>query len=418
MLLVWATPALSHDLRTACCHDLEDVVSELESTVAAKGNSKVRLSVSGWINEALFAWDDGIQRGLYEGTNLIEQPRFRFTGDVQIAHELFAGYLLEVGIEGTPSNQWNQNTDVSQNADPTKQDGATAVKKSSWFLRSSGFGQLAVGLNAMATYHLLDDADASQTRYASDADAIGVYMSAFFIRSGGNLVGTPALKWTDVLRGWKNSTPGQGDLRDVIRYDSPKLNGFVASASWGEKSLGDVALGYDDVLGDFHLVARAGYGSSGNPGTTVGGASPGVVATYVAGGSPCISTTSNFTSLPGFHCAWGGAAATLLHSPTGLYVYGGRGEQFTVSDHAFVPGTVFEHTSDFWIIQPGIERDWLPLGKTTLFGEYRQDDPGSNPGKTVDAKSQLLAGRRGAEDRRCRRVCLFALSAGWRRDHR
>ena len=42
------------------------------------------LTVSGWINEAFFAWDDGTQRGAYEGTNLIEQPRVRFTGQVKI----------------------------------------------------------------------------------------------------------------------------------------------------------------------------------------------------------------------------------------------------------------------------------------------------------------------------------------------
>lgn len=36
-----------------------------------------------------------------------------------------------------------------------------------------------------------------------------------------------------------------------------------------------------------------------------------------------------------------------------------------------------------WFLQPGIEKKWLSLGKTAIFAEYRHDEPGSNPGRTV-----------------------------------
>jgi len=166
---VFAAPASSADLDRDCCADLEERVAELEATAARKGNSKISLTVSGWLNEAIFVWDDGTQHGVYEGTNLIEQPRVRFTGEVKIDKVWSAGYSLEIGIEGNPSNQWNQFSDVSQSADPTKKDNATNIKKSNWFINNTDLGQIAVGLNAMATYHLLDDADSTQTRYASDA---------------------------------------------------------------------------------------------------------------------------------------------------------------------------------------------------------------------------------------------------------
>ena len=383
---VFAAPASSADLDRDCCADLEERVAELEATAARKGNSKISLTVSGWLNEAIFVWDDGTQHGVYEGTNLIEQPRVRFTGEVKIDKVWSAGYSLEIGIEGNPSNQWNQFSDVSQSADPTKKDNATNIKKSNWFINNTDLGQIAVGLNAMATYHLLDDADSTQTRYASDADAVGVYMSAFLIRSGGKFVGATPLKWTDVLRGWKNSTPGQADLRDVVRYDSPTFAGFTASASWGEHYLWDTALTYKNDFGDFHVIARAGYGSSNDPGTTLPGVTAsGAATTYVVGGSPCISGASTATSLPDFRCTWEGAAATIQHSPTGLYVYGGWGGQFADTSHPFPAGTAFIHDSSFLIVQPGIEHNWLSLGPTTIFGGYRRDDPGSNPGKTVEA---------------------------------
>lgn len=47
--------------------------------------------------------------------------------------------------------------------------------------------------------------------------------------------------------------------------------------------------------------------------------------------------------------------------------------------------TVLDPTSTTWFIQPGIEQKWLPLGKTTIFGQYQHDEAGSNPGSTVGA---------------------------------
>ncbi len=44
------------------------------------------------------------------------------------------------------------------------------------------------------------------------------------------------------------------------------------------------------------------------------------------------------------------------------------------------PGLVAnaEKDSSVWFVQPGIEKKWFELGKTTIFGEYRHDDAGSN----------------------------------------
>ena len=92
----------------------------------------------------------------------------------------------------------------------------------------------------------------------------------------------------------------------MVRYDLPALAGFSASASWGHKYLWDAALTYKNNFGDFHVVARAGYGSSNDPGTTFESVThSGTATTYVTGGSPCISGTSTSTSLPDFRCTSG-----------------------------------------------------------------------------------------------------------------
>ena len=369
-----------------CCADLEARIAELEATTARKGNRKVSVTVSGWVNEAIFAWDDGTKADAYIGTNFVEQSRFRFVGEAKIDKDWSAGYLLEFGVSGHPSNQWDQDSIASKSLNSTNRENAVIARKSNWFIKSKRLGQFAVGLNSMATYHLLDDADSTLTRNVDDAEGASTFMSAFRIRVDGQFV--HALKWNEVLRGFNNSTPGDSSRRDVVRYDTPTWAGFSASVAWGEDDLGDVVVGYKNDIGDFSVLARAGYGVSNDPGSMLTGPD----GSFVVGGTPCISGSTTVTSLPNFDCKWGGAGATIMHKPTGLFLYGGWGQLTVHTDHAFPAGTVFLPTSNTFFLQPGIERKWLSFGKTNIFGEYRHDDPGSNPGKTVSANIDFWQG--------------------------
>lgn len=346
-LALGSATAQAADLGGDCCGDLEERISELEATTARKGNRKVSLTISGWVNEAVFFWDDGTERNAYVGTNSLEQSRFKFAGEAKIDKDWSAGYTIEVGVNGTPSNQWDQTTPGSTSANPTQQPYSLALRKSNWWVKSKTYGKVTVGLEGSSTYHLLDDADGANTRNYSDAEAAGVAQGAFFVNSNGKSTG---LRWSQVLRGFNNATPGQDGRRDIVRYDSPEFGGFVASASWGEDDLWDTALTYKGEVHDFKLIGKIGYGESTDPvGTNCGGPTG------------------------GFKCTWWGAAGTVMHAPTGLYLYGGYGEQKIDSLPA-----VADDTSTTYFLQPGIERKWLPLGKTTIFGEYRKDDPGAN----------------------------------------
>jgi hypothetical protein len=99
-----ATPASSADLGGDCCADLEERVAELEATTARKGNRKVSLTVSGWVNESVIWWNDGTEKNVYVGTNSVEQSRFRFLGEAKIDKEWSAGYILEIGVQ-VPSSE-------------------------------------------------------------------------------------------------------------------------------------------------------------------------------------------------------------------------------------------------------------------------------------------------------------------------
>jgi hypothetical protein len=57
--------------------------------------------------------------------------------------------------------------------------------------------------------------------------------------------------------------------------------------------------------------------------------------------------------------------------PTGLYFHGAFGWR---QDDEVPPG--FDDDSTQLYLQAGIEQKWIPLGKTTIFGEYQRWDVG------------------------------------------
>jgi len=344
VLLAGGATAHAADLGGDCCADLEERVAELEATTVRKGNRKVSLTISGWVNEGVFFWDDGHESNAYVGTNSLEQTRVKFSGEAKIDSDWSAGYTIELGINGAGSSGFSQDSTNALNNITTR--------KSSWFLKSKSLGKVTVGQDGTSTYHLLDDADGVNTRNYSDAEAAEVAVNGFFTLSDG-VRGT---KWSDIMGGFNNRTPGQSGRRNVVRYDSPTFAGFTASAAWGEDDLWDVALTYKNTLGDFALLGRVGYGESTDPAATSG-------TCTAAGAGDAME-----------RCSWWGAAGTVMHVPTGLYVYGGYGA--TRVDGLGRVGLGLDDESTTWFVQGGIERKFIPLGKTTIFGEYRHDDVG------------------------------------------
>ena len=72
-----------------------------------------------------------------------------------------------------------------------------------------------------------------------------------------------------------------------------------------------------------------------------------------------------------------------MHKPTGLYVYGAYGQKHDENRFDLValgPNRQVDKDDRVWYIQPGIEKKWLPLGTTTIFGTYRRDDNGTSTG--------------------------------------
>src|SRR3990170_2740098 len=100
--------ASAADLGGNCCADLEERIAELEATTARKGNRKVSLTVSGWVNQQITFWDNG------------EEP-------VGPALYNFLGTPLDDAVRGVQ------------------------VLQSYWFIKSDQLGKVSVGQQSQAS---------------------------------------------------------------------------------------------------------------------------------------------------------------------------------------------------------------------------------------------------------------------------
>jgi predicted porin len=362
-LMLGGASVQAADLGGDCCGDLEERVAELEATTARKGNRKVSLTISGWVNEQVLFWDDGHESNVYVGNNDQERTRFKFSGKAKIDNDLSAGYTLEIGVRTTRSSTYRQDNDEGT--------GATGldIRKSSWFIKSKTYGQLTVGRDGSATYHILDDANITNTRYYADAESLPtVGIAGFFVTTG---AGTSSLTWSNIMSRASNNSPGNGERPDIVRYNSPEFGGFTAVAAYGEDDMWDAALVYEKEHGDFELAFRIGY------------------AEYT-------DETNNHCFGPigtpdGQKCREWGGSGTIWHKPSGLYVYGAYGQKEDNRDEALGLPTV-DDEDKLYYVQAGIEKKWFALGTTSIFGTYRHDDVGAQGGAALSGANEVIFG--------------------------
>ncbi|MGL4395119.1 MAG: hypothetical protein ACRCS9_01135, partial [Hyphomicrobium sp.] len=239
-----ATLAPSHaaDLGGNCCADLEERIAELEATTARKGNRKVSLSISGQVNKAVLIWDDGHESNAYVVGNKNDQSNFAFAGDAKFAPGWAAGYDLTLRVRD----------DLSDDVDADSDNGAGdqfQLWQAHWWIEGEKLGKVSVGLASRVsdTAPENDFSEAGVAGYAGVQDLGGAFALR---RTDGTLID---LAWGDLYNHFN------GDTAKIIRYDTPAVMGFIASASWGEDDIWDVGLRYDGEGGGFKLAAAIAY---------------------------------------------------------------------------------------------------------------------------------------------------------------
>ena len=331
-----ALPAAAADLGGNCCADLEERVAELEATTARKGNRKVSLTVSGQVQTALMAWDNGDRSDVY----VVDVPTvggtfFQFNGDAKINPSLSAGFLVQVGFDrGSRSHQVNEVDDDGGQPGDT----SVVVTLANWYLDHKELGRITVGRANTATAGITG-IDLGGAGVIANVN-VGYWNRSFTAIGAGNV------NWGDLLGGGtiNGSTLSRGN---VINYTALTIGGFSASAAWGENDVWDVALRYAGEHAGFRIAGGIGYSSN-------------------AGGLGEVSSLRD--PVLGQEPTMVKGSASILHVATGLYLSGSYIRQD--NDLAGRDDTTL------WYLNGGIAKNWTGLGNTVLYGEYARVEDG------------------------------------------
>ena len=365
-----ALPASAADLGGDCCADLEERIAELEATTARKGNRKVSLELYGQVNESIIFWDDGFEDNAYQVTNDNSRTRFGFRGKAKIDSDWEAGYRLEIGVRTANSKRFTQS---NPKGDDTPSDVGFDLRDSYWYLKGKKYGTVSLGQQAAASDGITE-ANLTQTKdFAKYSDVEDTGLGLFLRSPGGGL---SSLSYRRLLID-SGDQPGEGDRRqNSIKYESPTFAGFTASASWGGDDYWDIALRYAGEIGDFKVAAGISFLQ------ITDGPETKHECQARGGGIPKDED-----------CQHVGGSVSVVHEPTGLFVNAGAGivTDDVLNTTARFAGTNADDEASFWAVQAGIEKKWLPLGKTTIYGEYYDYDGGAiNRGLTAaDAVNPL-----------------------------
>jgi hypothetical protein len=304
--LIYASRADAADLGGGCCADLEERIAELEASTVTKGNKKVSLKVYGQVSKGLLFWDYEDAGDSVVSENSSAESFIGFAGEAKFEKDWKAGFVIEVGVGGYEYG-------VSLGADTNEIYTRTAA-----LYLEGPVGRVTLGQYSQATDGIAEITVANT--------AVAARMLS--LRP---LVGPELGEVADLFDGTRGN---------VVRYDTPILAGFRASASWAsgydDQDVWDIALRWAGEGAGFRMAAGVGYRHG-----------------LIIPGTGIFGMTDEVTVFSG--------SASVMHITSGVFVNGAAGQ-------LEVDGYDEELTG--YHLQGGLERKFFPLGHTTLFAEF------------------------------------------------
>lgn len=388
-----AGSASAADLGGNCCADLEERVAELEATAARKGNRKVSLQIYGQVSEALIWWNDGAESNAYVLENYLLKNRLGFSGNAKISSDWSAGYQLEIGIRAYRSSNATQlSLGASNNVTiATYNTQSVALRQANWWIKSNTYGQITVGRTQDAV-NGTSGVNLANPDGFSGITGPGYINNGYFLRRSGRTgnAGLSDLSWGDTgnfRNGDGPASMGYSETGSQIKYTSPfflgqsKSTGFRFDASYGMDDFWSVALRYAETWGQFRFAAAVGYAQWMGP-------DRGMCSTGSNTFGTLTSTTPATNRGSTIDCNSLQASASLMHTPTGLYItaQGGRIQDklsmgaYVANSTNLAPGTTTRAGNDgehsIWGLQLGWQAKLNTLGNTTFWGQYVQYNTG------------------------------------------
>jgi hypothetical protein len=351
-----AASASAADLGGNCCADLEERIAELEATTARKGNRKVSLTVSGWVNQQVTFWDDGTEANVYVhdlGTTL--GSHVKFTGQATITPGWSAGYVLQIEAMGSDGLTTSQAEPVGP-AVYQALGGATngygvQTLQSFWFVKSDQLGKVSVGLQSQASDNTAILVDGSGSLVpanwvAFDTNSMNINVNG--VDTGVNWGNAQSCfgmggAWGDC----------NGLTHNSVRYDSPTFGGFSLSASWGEDDFWDVAARY---AGEHHGIK---------------------IAAAVAYNEVTDQDFNNLLTLTG------AGVPDSDYFQAGLYAQHLASGLFAMVNYGVLDVDGNAENADTWYVKAGLRTRMNSLGATIFYGEYLNGQDGLNDGGQI-----------------------------------
>lgn len=298
------------------------------------------VSISGWANEGITFYDDGVNSDAVQtsdnGTTL--GTRMTFAGSTEVSTGLTAGFeiILEPSATGNILGFGSSGLTDNQNGHAIGVLGNSVNIGGAW-------GKVTVGLQSMPTDNIAVLEDPSLTLWSS--------ISPVFRGNGATIQGLGAgatkTAWGSFLQCL--GTPGlgigidcNGVYRQGVRYDLPAFGPVTVAVGAANDDIYDIAAKYKGSLGRVSSQVAVGYSinqGASNPGT-----------------AGVISEAETFQ-----------VQAGLMDPTTGLF--GSIAYQNEEADGLAVGSG---DDTDAWWLKVGMKKQWFAAGNTSLSFQYGQ----------------------------------------------
>jgi len=331
-------PAKAADLGGDCCADLEERVAELEATTVRKSNRVVSLNLYGVVNRMLLVWDDGQDSDLFVVDNDLYSSRFGLTGSGTMKPGWTAGYKIEIEFQNPDG------LSVFQADDDAGDD--VNVRKTEMYIDSERWGRVTLGKQSMATDDLF-------YQYPGGTLETPVPFNdySFRVRGTGSAADEVTTTSDHLVIGNFFGAGNIGDAanrQDAIRYDSPTIAGFTASAAFGDSDDIDAALRFKKQWNSIQISAGIGYQYS-----------------------------PDFAVFGGDEMYLGSAA--IKHVPSGIWATAAY-QLHEYGDDPFegtdAQGNFSVDDNDLYGFMLGITQNWTGYGNTTLHAAWGRGEDG------------------------------------------
>lgn len=218
---------------------------------AAGDAQAVDAKAYGWVNKTLMVYDDGASTEFNIADNDRWSTRFGFKGSQKLENGLTAGIGIEYEVESNDSNKLTQKDIGGATATP---DSTTATFKQRKAVASLGgnFGAVMIGHTQTATDLVTEMNDM--------AGVFDVFYSRIESLGGGlKFRDTSAATLSTVTIGAAADNFDGNGRKDVIRYDSPWVNGIQGRISAAQGGDVDASVWYKGNVQDLTVKAALGY---------------------------------------------------------------------------------------------------------------------------------------------------------------